>query len=102
MGWVPEYPDPDNFLRVRIGLSQQESGWRNEEYDSLVEQAQRSLDQVERMRLYGEAERILVEEVPIIPIYHRSNQLVVKPWVTRLPTTGLRKWFFKDVIIKPH
>ncbi|MCP4538990.1 MAG: peptide ABC transporter substrate-binding protein [Chloroflexi bacterium] len=102
MGWVADYPDPDNFLRARIDHIQQQSGWRNEEYDSLVKQAQRSLNQGERLKLYREVERILAEEAPIMPIFHRSGRLLAKPWVTRFPTTGLREWFFKDVITKPH
>jgi oligopeptide transport system substrate-binding protein len=101
LGWRADYPDPDNFLRVRIGDIQRQR-WQNEGYDSLVEQAQRSLDQGERIKLYEEAERILAEEAPIMPIFHRSTRLLVKPWVTRFPSTGLREWFFKDVIIKPH
>ncbi|MGD9404143.1 MAG: ABC transporter substrate-binding protein, partial [Anaerolineae bacterium] len=102
MGWMADYPDPDNFLRARIDHIQHQSGWRNADYDSLVEQAQRSLDQGERIRLYGEAERILAEEAPILPIFHASGRLLVKPWVESFPRTGLREWFLKDVIIRPH
>jgi ABC-type oligopeptide transport system substrate-binding subunit len=102
MGWVADYPDPDNFLRARIDHIQQQGGWRNEGYDSLTRRAQRSLDQRERMILYEEAERTLVEEAPIMPIFHRSVRLLVKSWVTRFPTTGLKEWFLKDVIIEPH
>jgi oligopeptide transport system substrate-binding protein len=102
MGWVPEYPDPDNFLRVKMGLIQQESGWRNEGYDSLVEYAQRSLDQRERMKLYGEAEQIMAEEAPIMPIHYSSYRFLVKPWVTGFLSTGLRELFLKDVTINPH
>jgi ABC-type oligopeptide transport system substrate-binding subunit len=102
MGWVADYPDPDNFLRARIDHIQKQSGWQNKEYDSLVRLAQRSLDQMERIKLYEKAEWILAEEAPIMPIFHRSVRLLVKPWVTRFPTTGLREWFFKDVIIKPN
>jgi len=102
MGWAADYPDPDNFLRARIEHIQQQSGWRHEGYVSLMKRAQRSLDQGERIRLYREAEQILVHEAPIMPIFHRSVRLLAKPWVTRFPTTGLREWFFKDVIIQPH
>jgi ABC-type oligopeptide transport system substrate-binding subunit len=102
MGWVADYPDPDNFLRARIDHIQQQSGWQNASYDSLVTRAQRSLDQRERMTLYEEAEQTLVGDAPIMPIFHRSARLLVKPWVTRFPTTGLREWFLKDVVIEPH
>jgi ABC-type oligopeptide transport system substrate-binding subunit/class 3 adenylate cyclase len=101
LGWRADYPDPDNFLRARIGDLERQR-WQNKGYDSLVKGAQRSLDQMERMKLYEEAERILAEEAPIMPIFHWSTRLLVKPWVTRFPTTGLREWFFKDVIIQPH
>jgi oligopeptide transport system substrate-binding protein len=101
LGWRADYPDPDNFLRAQIGDIQRHR-WRDSGYDSLVKQAQRSLDQGERMKLYGEAEKILVNEAPIMPILYWSTRMLVKPWVTRFPTTGLREWFFKDVIIKPH
>jgi oligopeptide transport system substrate-binding protein len=98
LGWRADYPDPDNFLRVRIGDVQRQK-WRNEAYDKLIRQAQRSLDQAERMKLYAQAEKILVEQAPIMPIFYRSTRLLVKPWVTRFPTAGLREWFLKDVII---
>jgi ABC-type transport system substrate-binding protein len=102
MGWAADYPDPDDFLRARIGHVRQQSGWRNEGYVSLVKRAQRSLDQGERIRLYREAEHMLVLEAPIMPLFHRAVGLLAKPWVTRFPTTGLREWFLKDVIVQPH
>jgi ABC-type oligopeptide transport system substrate-binding subunit len=102
MGWMADYPDPDNFLRARIDHIQYQSGWRNERYDRLVRQAQRSLDQGERIKLYGEAEQILVDESPIMPVFHTSVRLLVKPWVASYPTTGLKEWFFKDVVVRPH
>jgi ABC-type oligopeptide transport system substrate-binding subunit/class 3 adenylate cyclase len=98
LGWRADYPDPDNFLRASIGDVQRQK-WRNKEYENLIEQAQRSLDQAERMKLYARAEMILVEQAPIMPIIYRSTRLLVKPWVTRFPTTGLREWFLKDVVI---
>jgi ABC-type oligopeptide transport system substrate-binding subunit/class 3 adenylate cyclase len=101
LGWRADYPDPDNFLRARIGDFERQR-WRHEAYTKLVKSAQRSLDQNERIKLYAEAERILAEEAPIMPILYRSTRILVKPWVTSYPTTGLREWFFKDVIIMPH
>jgi oligopeptide transport system substrate-binding protein len=101
LGWRADYPDPDNFMRVRMGDIQRQR-WQNTDYNHLVKQAQRSLDQEERMKLYEEAEMILAEEAPVMPILYRSTRLLVKPWVTSFPTTGLREWFFKDVIIQPH
>jgi oligopeptide transport system substrate-binding protein len=100
MGWIADYPDPDNFLRTCV--FRQNTGWQHQGYDELVERARQMMDQAERMQLYAQAEQILIEEAPIIPlVYGRQNQLV-KPWVSRFPISAIEIWFLKDVIIEPH
>jgi ABC-type oligopeptide transport system substrate-binding subunit len=96
VGWTADYPDPDSFLRVGVRVH---SAWRNETYDGLVERARRLTDQAERMRLYQLADRILVEEVPILPLSYERIPLLVKPWVRRF--TDWTAWW-KDVVIEPH
>jgi len=98
--WQADYPDPDDFLRV--GLQWAGMGWWCEAYDELVEKARRVMDQGERMKLYRQAERILVEEAPVMPWCHIRWSLLVKPWVKRYPVSPMRQWFWKDVIIEPH
>jgi oligopeptide transport system substrate-binding protein len=99
-GWVAEYPDPDSFLRV--GSPSEETGWRNEAYDGLVEQARRIEDQEARMKLYAQAEKILVEEAAILPLFYARMQRLVKPWVRRFPASATRWAFWEDVVIEPH
>ena len=99
-GWVADYPDPSSFLRVALKWGQ--TGWRNEVYDRLVEGARRVTDQGERMKLYGQADRILVEEGPIMPLAYGRLHLLVKPWVRKYPMSATNWWFWKDVIIEPH
>ncbi len=99
-GWTASYPDPDNFLRVALPLN--ETGWQNEAYDRLVEQARKVTEQAERMKLYGQADRILVEEAVIVPLSYARYHLLVKPWVRKYPMSPVNVWFWKDVIIEPH
>jgi ABC-type oligopeptide transport system substrate-binding subunit len=99
-GWVADYLDPDTFLRA--SPIRRETRWRNEAYERLVEEARRVTDQGERMKLYGQADRILIEEAAIMPLTYARHHLLVKPWVRRFPTAPLRGWFWKDVIIEPH
>jgi len=99
MGWVADYPDPDNFLRVGIRLYVQ---WQNETYQRLVEEASRVMDQVKRMRLYREADRILVEEAVIMPLAYGRKHLLVQRWVTKYPISTVRGVLWKDVIIELH
>jgi ABC-type transport system substrate-binding protein len=60
------------------------------------------MDQGKRMRMYQQADRILVEEAPILPLFYSRVRLLVKPWVKRFPVSPLKWWFWKDTIIEPH
>jgi ABC-type oligopeptide transport system substrate-binding subunit/ABC-type transporter Mla MlaB component len=98
--WVADYPDPDNFLRVCEAIGW--TGWQNKVYDRLVEDARLATDQRERMGLYHEADRVLMEEAAIVPLIYRRAHRLVKPWITRFPMTAAKWWFWKDVVIEPH
>jgi oligopeptide transport system substrate-binding protein len=98
--WVADYPDPDNFLRV--ALRTLPTGWHNATYERLVEQGRRISDQRHRMSLYGRADRILIEEAPLMPLFYGRNSVLVKPWVRKFPMSPRGGWFWKDVVIEPH
>ena len=69
--WIADYPDPDSFLRV--GLRMFPTGWHHERYDRLVSQAGRVEAQAERLELYREADRILVEQAAVEEAFHRTG-----------------------------
>lgn len=100
MGWMPDCPDPGSLLRAnRI---QQYTHWRSERFANLVEKAGQTTDQADRMYLYREADRLLIEEASVVPLtYGRSLQLV-KPWVKNYSTSPITRWLWKDIIIEPH
>lgn len=97
---MARYPDPDHCLRDVLGG--RPTWWRNEAYAGLLEKARRVMDQGERMALYRQADRILIEEAPVIPIGYGRQHLLVKPWVSKFPTSAIKHLFWKDVIIEPH
>jgi ABC-type oligopeptide transport system substrate-binding subunit/class 3 adenylate cyclase len=99
-GWVPDYPDPDTYLRV--ALSWLTSRWHDEMYEELVERARRGADQAERMRLYGKIDRMLIEKAIVLPLGIRRSHLLIKPWVSRYPLSPFGKPLWKDVVIEPH
>jgi ABC-type transport system substrate-binding protein len=98
-GWVFGYPDPDYFLRL---ASPARFGWRNETYDRLVEQARREMDPAQRMRLYRQADKMLIEEAVMLPTHYGLATMLVKPWVKKLPGTTFGWWLWKNVVIEPH
>jgi ABC-type oligopeptide transport system substrate-binding subunit/class 3 adenylate cyclase len=98
--WGADYPDPDNFLRVCPARSRAQ--WRSKAYERLVEEAWHITDQEERLGMYQEADTILVEEAAIMPLLYQRLHLLVKPWVSKYPTSPIRVQFWRDVIIEPH
>jgi oligopeptide transport system substrate-binding protein len=97
--WTTDYPDPDDFLRVSLRLYFPH--WRNERYEQLLKEAQRTMGQGNRIRLYQEADKILIEDAVVMPIAYLKDHLLCKPWVKR-PATGTGPFFYKDFIIEPH
>ncbi len=82
-GWVSygmDYFDPSNMLGV--WLTQGRHSWSNAEFDALVTEATSFLgDDAERLAMFQEAERILVEDVPAVWAYHVTPIQLIKPYV---------------------
>ena len=83
LGWVRygmDFFDPYNMLSV--WLSDGRYSWVNEEYDAKVREAAEFLGPTEeRIAKFQEAERILVEDVPAVFVYHGTYVQFIKPWV---------------------
>lgn len=97
-GWIADYPDPDSFLRVCVLGSLE--GWYDPTYARLVTQASALPDQAARLRLYQQADRLLVQTAALIPLTYGRVHLLVKPWVRRFPVSALRVRYWKDVIME--
>ncbi len=69
-GWIGDYHDPKSFLDMMVtGRGNNQTGWSNSEYDNLLIEAAKSTSRTERYGLLYEAEKILMEELPILPVY---------------------------------
>lgn len=82
MGWVGDFNDPAAFLLpfkyadAKFAGSGNHTGWENELFTSLLDQAQNELDPDKRKELLLEAEEIIMEEMPVIPIHFPVSQYV--------------------------
>ena len=69
-GWIGDYEDPNTFLDLmRPNRGNNKTGWENMEYDALVQKANTINNQAERYELLYKAEEILIENMPVIPLY---------------------------------
>ena len=91
MGWIGGYLDPNTFLvKFITGGGTNRTGFSNARYDEIMLQlapAAKTAD--ERLQLLREAETILLEQVPIIPIYTFNSKHLVHPSVRGAPPNVL-------------
>ncbi|MEZ4679586.1 MAG: ABC transporter substrate-binding protein [Caldilineaceae bacterium] len=86
--WYMDYPDPNNdhFL---VWYSSRSSGSRHEyadaEYDAMLEEAAGGATMEERMAIYSEAERRMIEDGAATYVYYPFGVRLYKPWVQGLP-----------------
>jgi len=73
-GWVADYMDPSNFFDILRSYSgNNNTGWKNERYDELMKQIAAASDTAHRNELFEEANRLLAEEMPVLPLYYYSD-----------------------------
>jgi oligopeptide transport system substrate-binding protein len=83
LGWIADYPDPQNFLEIKLhsNSANNETGYSNPDVDALLDEASTETDTDERLQLYQEAEQIVVDDAPWIPLYHGKSSALIKPYV---------------------
>ncbi|MGI6492152.1 MAG: peptide ABC transporter substrate-binding protein [Pelotomaculum sp.] len=79
VGWNADYNDPMTFLDLFLTDSpNNQAGWSNEAYDGLLQEANANADNNARMQSMLQAERILMNELPVVPIYYYTNPYLEK------------------------
>lgn len=86
-----DYVEPSSMLNsFRCQDPQNESGYCNPAFDGLLQQASDTLDGSTRTGLYRQAERLLMDEMPAIPMYHYNQMRLVDPTLRGLPSQNLK------------
>jgi oligopeptide transport system substrate-binding protein len=81
-GWIGDYVDPNNFLDMWVtGGGNNQTGWSNARYDALIKEASMTGDSAKRFAAFQEAEKILLTELPVIPIYTYTRVYLIRPEV---------------------
>lgn len=100
-GWSGDYVDPMTFLDLWVtGGGNNDAGYSNAEYDALVNQAKAESDQAKRWELMRQAEDILMEDMPIIPLYYYTKVKAAKPEVKGVRVSTLGHVFFDKAYIE--
>jgi ABC-type transport system substrate-binding protein len=83
LGWIADYVDPQNFLDIKFhsDSANNETMYSNPEVDAFLEEARTEQDQAKRLGLYQQAEEIIVQDIPWIPLFHSKSNALTKPYV---------------------
>ncbi|HHT1411971.1 ABC transporter substrate-binding protein [Klebsiella michiganensis] len=101
--WIADYDDAATFLNnFRTGDSENTSQYSNPAYDEALRNAAKASDTTARGKFYQQAEELLGQDVPAIPVYHYVRTHLVKPWVGGFTPDKLGYYYTKDMYIKKH
>ena len=110
-GWIVDHPDPENFLALFYGKSVpldtaaasylNSTRYRNVRFDSLYASALRTADRPERMALLAGAEKQLMDDMAVVPLYHERSVRLLQPWVRDLPINGMEYRDLRGVWFDP-
>ncbi len=92
LGWIADYADPENFLDVLFHSesSNNHTHYSDPSLDALLERARVEQDREARFALYREAEQMILDGAPWVPIYHSSGEhYLIKPYVKGFPISSL-------------
>lgn len=99
--WIADYADPATFLDVFRGASESNrTGWSDERYDALLARAE-LVRGGERIALLREAEAVLLEALPIVPVYTFAVTNLVDPRLGGFEPNALdehfpKHWYWRD------
>ena len=103
-GWIGDYVDPNNCLDMFLcGGGNNRTGWCNKEYDRLIlEVAPSQSSHEERLAVFQQAETMLLNDMPIIPVYTYTSLKLVDLSVGNLDGNIMNQAMYKDIYLSPR
>jgi len=94
LGWVADYPDPENFLAFLFhsknkGPNGNVAFYDNPEVDALIDRSYTITDMDERIRLLQQAESKILDDYPWLFLLFGRETILIKPYVKNFTPTGM-------------
>lgn len=90
--WIADYPDAENYLSVFYSKNPAPPNYtryNNPSFDAAFEQALREPNDSVRYRLYRQADRIMIEDAPVVPLWYDVVVRLVQPNVSGFTPNAL-------------
>ena len=103
LAWNADFNDASNFLDVlRTHSPNNDMGYANPAFDTLLDQAAATVNLQKREGLLEAAERLMLDDYSVIPLYYFVSKRLVKPYVVGIKPTPLDRVPSKSLTIQPH
>jgi oligopeptide transport system substrate-binding protein len=103
LGWTADYNDAGNFLdTLRSGSPNNDARYRRADFDELLNHAASTTDPSDRRRLLENAEKMMLSDYPILPIYFFSSKRLIKPYIKGAVANPLNRLYSKHLTIEGH
>ena len=100
-GWAADYVDPHVFLEIfETGNGNNDTNWGSPEYDRLLQEALAAKSERERYEIYQKMDAILVDELPVIPVYFYTKSTAFSPKIKGFYPTLLDSHPYKYVYLE--
>ena len=83
--WIADYPDAENYLSVFYSKNPAPPNYtryKNPRFDALFEKALAEINDTIRYRLYQQADKIMIEDAPVIPLWYDKVVWLIQPNIT--------------------
>jgi oligopeptide transport system substrate-binding protein len=101
MGGVASFNDPSTFLDYYKSISSSNpTQWENKEFSDLIEKADHTVDPNVRLELLKKAERVLIDEMPIAPIYFYTGSYLKKASLKGVEFSEMGEVDFKSAYVE--
>lgn len=108
-GWIADFPSPENFLWLMYGKDVPDeigvvsypntSRFKNAEFDKLYEMALNSKTLEESYKHFMDAEKIMLDESPILPLYYDESYRILQSYVKNFPNNAMQFRDFSEVYL---
>jgi oligopeptide transport system substrate-binding protein len=94
VGWTADYNDASSFLDTMLEGSPQNFGrWRNPGYARLLESAAGETDAARRRETLQQAEALMLQDYPLLPVYFYVTRRLVQPQVQAPPINPMNRTY---------
>ncbi len=101
LGWTADYDDASDFLDIfRSGSPNNDARYSSGKFDDLMNEAARTADPTKRRTILERAERQMLSDYPVIPIYSYVSKRLVKPNVGGVHQTNMDRLYSKYLFFK--